>query len=202
MKKPLGIMTVLMGLMMLLLGLQDVHGYRRYNDGCQTCHGSFLSNSSEKPNNTWPDSKHDVHRQQMLDNVCDACHLDGDGNNPYLNQSNGTPNLPGIGCNGCHARYYPQLDTYIAAGLRQHHEDSGVTICAVCHGDDPPAWAERYPAAYYGKPTVNITGPCNTDGSENWTPDGLGLDNDGDLAYDTDDSNCQGPPRWQRRGRR
>lgn len=202
MQKTHLIMPVLMGVLMLLLGLRDLHAYWRYNDGCQTCHQAFTNNHSEKPGNTWPASKHNVHRNQMLDGVCDACHLDGDNDNPYLNMSNGTPDLPGIGCTGCHARYYPQLDDYVAAGLRMHHANSGITICGLCHPNDPPPWAERYPPAYHGQPTVNITGPCNVDGSENWTSDGLGLDNDGDLAYDTDDPSCQGPPRWQEPQRR
>jgi PKD repeat protein len=48
---------------------------------------------------------------------------------------------------------------------------------------------------------VNSKDPCNADGTEDWgtaspfdptTPDGLGLDNDGDLDYDGDDSDCVG----------
>ena len=41
--------------------------------------------------------------------------------------------------------------------------------------DNPP---------YYGKAGVNITNALNTDGKENYTSDGKGLDNDGDLLYD------------------
>jgi len=43
--------------------------------------------------------------------------------------------------------------------------------------DNPP---------YYGKAGVNITNALNTDGKENYTSDGLGLDNDGNGLYDQD----------------
>jgi hypothetical protein len=71
-------------------------GYERFKDGCDNCH-DFFDNTSWKPNNTWPDDKHSVHLNDMLDGVCDACHLSGDNRNPYLNQSNGTQHLPGLG---------------------------------------------------------------------------------------------------------
>jgi hypothetical protein len=172
----------------------DLVSYERYNDGCQSCHGAFTDDSSTKPNNTWPDSKHNVHRRDMLDSVCDACHLDGDDRNPYLKQSNGTVDLPGIGCVGCHGRYYENQMDYLGAGLRAHHWEAGVEFCGVCHAD-PAIHPETVKPEYYGKPTVNVHQPCNLDGSENWTPDGLGLDNDGDDNYDFDDLDCFGPPR-------
>ena len=169
--------------------------YERYNDGCNNCH-DFFSNTSLKPNNTWPDSKHNVHRHDMLDGVCDACHLTGDNRNPYLNQSNGTQHLPGLGCVGCHGRDYgPPIGT-VAMGLRRHHANSGITICGMCHNDDTRIYLETVSSPYYGLPTVNINESCNSDGWENWTSDGLGLDNDGDLTYDLDDADCVGPPHY------
>jgi len=169
--------------------------YNRYSAGCDNCHGNFLSNTSLKPNNTWPGTKHNVHRNNMLDGVCDACHLTGDNWDPYTYQSNGTANLPGVGCNGCHGRYYGPQIGYAGVGLRQHHANSGITVCSNCHTDDR-VFLETVLPPYYGQPTVNITESCNSDGSENWTPDGLGLDNDGDLAYDGDDPDCVGPPHY------
>lgn len=171
----------------------DLFAYQRYNDGCQKCHGAFTSDTSTKPNNTWPDSKHNVHRNEMLDGVCDACHLDGDQRNPYTNMSNGTNDLPPIGCLGCHGRWYEQRQQYTAAGLRRHHFEHGVDFCGFCHSDPVPL-SERVKPEYFGQPTVNVYHPCNLDGMENWTPDGLGLDNDGDDIYDMDDIDCYGPP--------
>ncbi|MFQ6103043.1 MAG: multiheme c-type cytochrome [Candidatus Glassbacteria bacterium] len=170
------------------------NAYNRYNDGCQSCHQAFTNDFSVKPNNTWPDSKHNVHRQQMLDNVCDACHLDGDGHNPYTWQSNGTQDLPGVGCIGCHGRDYGGNVEVSGIGLRAHHESAGVFICGMCHDDPVWPFQERVKPVYYGQPTVNVNESCNGDGSENWTPDGLGLDNDGDNIYDMDDGDCIGPP--------
>lgn len=43
---------------------------------------------------------------------------------------------------------------------------------------------------YYRGTDVNVFDPCNLDASETLTTDGLGLDNDGDLAYDTADPDC------------
>jgi hypothetical protein len=181
-------------LILATVTISDLIAYERYNDGCQDCHGAFTDDFSTKPNNTWPDDKHNVHRREMLDNVCDACHLDGDNRNPYLNQSNGTNDLVGIGCLGCHGRYYEDRAEYLGAGLRSHHWEAGVDFCGFCHSD-PLLLPETVKPEYYGKPTVNIKGTCNLYGSENWTPDGLGLDNDGDDNYDMDDLDCFGPPK-------
>jgi len=169
--------------------------YERFKDGCDNCH-DFFDTSSQIPNNAWPDTKHNVHRNEMLDGVCDACHLDGDNRNPYLNESNGTPNLPGLGCTGCHGRTYaPPIGT-AGIGLRRHHANSGIAVCGNCHNDDTRIYLETVSPPYYGLPTVNINESCNSDGMENWTSDGLGLDNDGDLARDLDDTDCVGPPHF------
>ena len=186
-------LTLTIGLALMILttiASKDLVAFQRYNDGCQSCHSAFTDNFSTKPNNTWPDSKHNVHRFDMLDGVCDACHLNGDNHNPFLNMSNGTNDLLPVGCVGCHGRYYGSSMADMGVGLREHHFNSGVTTCVSCHSDDPTPLSEMAMPEYYGKPTVNITFPCNFDGSENWTPDGLGLDNDGDLNYDGDDGGC------------
>jgi hypothetical protein len=97
-------------------------------------------------------------------------------------------------------------------GLRRAHAANGVTECAGCHLDgagNPPTDDDGLPSAegpeslamtqppYYdsaGGSFTNITGTCNTDGSEDSNindPDSLGLDNDGDGLYDGDDPDCQ-----------
>jgi hypothetical protein len=80
-------------------------------------------------------------------------------------------------------------------GLRLHHAnadvgtDNNMEVCADCHSDSAPPGEDTVPA-YYGGTNVNVFDPCNADDAENWTPDGLGLDNDGDLDYDAADSDC------------
>lgn len=186
------VVAVMLGVFFACSTLQ---AYERYNPGCSNCHGSFLSSSSIKPGNTWPDNKHNVHRSDMLDNECDACHSQGDGDNPFINMSDGTPDLPGIGCIGCHGRFYEGGLGYSGAGLQKHHASAGVTVCGMCH-DEVRTLPENGLPPYYGQPGVNVFESCNGDGSENWTSDGEGLDNDGDLAYDQDDPNCTAPPHW------
>lgn len=164
--------------------------YQKYTDGCQSCHGGFRSSSSsEKPGNTWPRNLHDRHRYDMLSgsSTCKACHVIN-GDNPNLNASGGVTGLPGYGCVGCHGRDYN--GTVSGVGLRLHHNAHGVTSCLGCHDSDPAPKAENVLPPYYGKTGVKITGSCNTDGTENWTSDGLGLDNDGDDTYDTNDTDC------------
>jgi len=195
MKTPRIVISAAMALTLTTFVIQgDLASFPRYNDGCQKCHGAFTDTFSTKADNIWPDTKHNVHRRDMLDSVCDACHLDGDDRNPFLNMSNGTVDLPGIGCLGCHGNYYENEAADLGAGLRAHHFAEGLTFCASCHFDDPPPLPERILPEYYGKPTVNVLDPCNQDGSENWTSDGEGLDNDGDLDYDGDDRDCADPP--------
>ena len=84
------------------------------------------------------------------------------------------------------------------AGLRQHHQNAGQTVCAGCHSDSNPAnytpVGEDVLPDYYANPGTNHpampTDSCNASGSENFVGTALGLDNDGDGAYDTADSDC------------
>ena len=165
--------------------VSDVRAYNRWDNGCTDCHSNFLDPNSTKPGNTWPSSKHNIHRSSMMNSLCGTCHVD-DGDNPLLDSSRGEPGLPGVSCLGCHE----------GVGLRLHHANANVgtdtnnEVCADCHSDSAPPGENTVPA-YYGGTDVNIFDPCNADGSENWTSDGLGLDNDGDLDYDAADSNCE-----------
>ncbi|HYQ48738.1 MAG TPA: hypothetical protein VEP69_06695, partial [Thermodesulfovibrionales bacterium] len=110
----------------------DSFAYGRYIDGCNSCHGSFLSTTVDKHGSTWPSNLHNVHRNSMLNGVCGACHLGSpSSNNAYTYQSSGAAGLPGLGCSGCHGNNYN--GTILGAGLRKHHAGAGVTECAGCH---------------------------------------------------------------------
>ena len=198
---------VLSGLVFLAalvwLGTPDnASAYARWGDGCTDCHGSFLNSTSTKPNNTWPSSKHNVHRRTIIsdtgEDYCGLCHV-SNGDDPLLNESRGETGFLAVGCMGCHG-VDPDPGTannlWWGAGLRLHHAnanvgtDNGGLSCVDCHDDDPAPLGEDAVPIYYGGTDINVLDPCNGDGSENWTPDGLGLDNDGDLDYDAADSDC------------
>lgn len=81
-------------------------------------------------------------------------------------------------------------------GLRRHHARSGVALCATCHASDAnvPPYAENVIDAglgrtthYYQRSDVSLHGkpvhPITNEDSANDT-DSVGLDNDGDRAYD------------------
>ncbi len=138
-----------------------------------------------------------------MDTECNLCHTSGDQRNPYIGSSNGTNDNIGYGCVGCHGRLEDagndELSAGLGAGLRQHHTNSGVTECQDCHWDADPAnytpVGEDVLPPYYGTVDTLADDPCNpiaqANINENWTlGDFEGLDNDGDLLYDTDDPDC------------
>ena len=194
---------VLVGLFSLVTllwigAVERADAYTRWGNGCTDCHSRFKDAASTKPGNAWLDDKHDVHRRQMMNSLCGTCHITN-GDDPLLNSSRGEPGLPGVSCMGCHG-VDPDPGTpnnsWWGSGLRLHHAnanvgtDNGGMLCVDCHDDDPAPLGENAVPIYYGGTDVNVFDPCNLDASENWTTDGLGLDNDGDLAYDGDDSDC------------
>ncbi len=171
--------------------------YDFWNAGCRDCHSSFTDSASVFPGNTWPANKHDVHRDTMLNGLCGACHVE-DGDDPAMNFSRGETGMPGKGCVGCHG-VDPTPGTpnnRWGAGLRLHHAnanvgpDNGGQVCADCHTSDPAPRPERTRPLYYGLVGVFVQDSCNADGTENWTSDLLGLDNDGDLLRDAADLDC------------
>jgi hypothetical protein len=182
----------------LLLFSDQAMAYERYkNDlkqpgsNCSACHGDFDGPVSTK-GTIFPDNdKHEMHRtwQDGMFTACDLCHTSGDGRNAYIGSSDGTTSTPGLGCSGCHGRDYGGTTGVIGAGLRAHHAINGVTTCAngSCHTADPVPLPENVPPPYYGSPYTLAYDSCNTapDYLENWSiGDQLGLDNDGDNAYD------------------
>ncbi len=168
--------------------------FPRYNDGCQNCHGAFTGPVSPRGTVFPQDSKHEMHRNaNYMATNCNLCHSDGDNRNPFTGFSNGTANVPGVGCTGCHGRDYGGTIGSSGVGLRAHHAQAGVTLCAGCHPNDPEPLPESVPPVYYGSPDTNCDDPCNLgpDHLENWSiGDTLGLDNDGDGVYDDADSDC------------
>lgn len=154
---------------------------------CSECHGGFWDDTSTKGSVFPSDSKHEMH--QAFITGCTLCHFSsGPKANPYIGESGGTDDNPGIGCIGCHTAF----------GLRAHHAANGITSCAGCHPDDGTPSAEGSTPPYYGTVDTLADNACNlamvANTNENWTiGDFIGLDNDGDNLYDLADFDC-GPP--------
>ncbi len=179
-------------------------GYPRYRDGCQNCHGEFEDGTSPRGTIFPHNDKHKMHRdRRYMATDCNLCHSDADRDgdddddrNPFLGFSNGTDNVPGVGCTGCHGRDYGGTIGSSGVGLRRHHFQAGITLCAGCHFNDPEPLPESVPPVYYGSPDTRVEDPCNhgPEYPENWSVgDTLGLDNDGDGIYDEADSDCRPP---------
>ena len=120
-----------------------------------------------------------------------------------LGSSTGSEPLPGLGCVGCHGRTedagHDTVSAGLGAGLRQHHTNAGISICAGCHTDADrknykPVGEDVFPPYYAagGDVFVNLPAdPCNRDGEEDYAGGPNGLDNDGDGKYDVRDSDCK-----------
>lgn len=151
---------------------------------------------------------HDIHRHVMLDKFggsrCNVCHTRPPGFYPvHIDSSTGGTGLEPISCMGCHGRDQDEGHDSISdghgAGLRQHHVNSGVTICKACHADANPAnytpVGEDVLPSYYAAAAPDFpnrpTDPCNQKGDEDYAGGPKGLDNDGDGRYDMSDYDCQ-----------
>ncbi|MBE0568338.1 MAG: putative Ig domain-containing protein, partial [Deltaproteobacteria bacterium] len=165
----------------------DSHAYSDYASGCDSCHGSFTGSTSPKGTNFGAaGNKHDMHRNSsFMGTACGLCHTTN-GDSGSMTTSRGETGVAGRGCTGCHN----------AAGLRNHHRTTGASTCS-CHGSAiEAAPAESTPPLYYGTSATRANNTCNAvaqaNVNENWSSgDFLGLDNDGDNLYDTNDPNCQ-----------
>jgi hypothetical protein len=180
-------------------------------DGCYQCHGwNNDANPVAGTDDTSPfrnggfdgrQELHDLHQDQIT-GTCGLCHI-SPGDVGFTATSG---DAAGQGCRGCHGvDPNPQgPDNFEwGAGLRLHHANAGAPadldgdFCVDCHDSDPLPPPEDSVPVYYLRADVNAKDPCNADGTEDWgsagaptTPDGQGLDNDGDLDYDGDDSDC------------
>jgi len=80
---------------------------------------------------------------------------------------------------------------HVGPGLREHHNNNGVTVCYDCHTFEIPA-PENVSPPYYGTADTRVQNPGNTvlaaNTNENWSiGDFIGLDNDGNNLYDAAD---------------
>lgn len=137
-------------------------------DGCRTCHPTFQGGFGNQ--------LHDMHLEMLPGNNCGLCHTNVP-DIPDVNESS-----DGISCIGCH----------VSPGLWEHHLNEGIS-CAPCHTTWPTPDPESTLPPNYTRADVSLTNPCETDranGGEDYSGDGEGLDNDGDLLYDFDDPDC------------
>lgn len=197
---------------LVLVAFSSAQAYQRYkadpsqdppaSGNCSTCHGNFTDATSPKGTVFPSDNKHVMHNgSQLMNTECNLCHTSGDNRNPFIGSSDGTNDNTGRGCVGCHGREEDAGNDFTSpgrgAGLRQHHFVAGTELCAGCHTDANPASytpvGEDVMPQYYGTVDTNADDPCNplaqADVNENWSDDTdyIGLDNDGDDLYDTDD---------------
>jgi cysteine-rich repeat protein len=170
--------------------------------GCSLCHGDFRASNYISPadGQNWG-NLHNLHRNTMLAGDCNTCH--GSSFFPVLiDSSNGGTGFEAISCMGCHGRTEDiggdGLSAGRGAGLRQHHNNSGVTVCGICHTDaNPlnytPVGEDVRPPYYFTPDGVHPnkpTDPCSPNGGEDFAGFLNGLDNDGDLVRDTSDPDC------------
>jgi hypothetical protein len=172
---------------------------------CRECHGDFRDNNYISPvdGENWGDL-HDVHREDMLNDDCDVCHLDGGRFPVLLDDSAGGTGFQSVGCVGCHGIDPGNGEPDWGAGLRLHHTNAGVRpdrnneTCVDCHGTLPVPQPEDVLPVYYFTPDAahpnKPTDPCNPapDHPESFAGLVLGTDNDGDLFYDSADPDCGG----------
>jgi hypothetical protein len=200
----------------------DASAFQFYSDatndqgGCAQCHTGFRDNNnylSLAEGMSWGDSLHNVHLNNTnitsVGGGCDNCHggvgTAGRTVNPGSSAA-AADSVNAIACVGCHGRLedannvIPSNGSGYGAGLRQHHFINGVGVCEGCHGDSNPAVftpvGEDTMPPWYGSVTNDNTAtnlePCNAAGEEQLAGDTIGLDNDGDNAYDTADPDCAG----------
>jgi hypothetical protein len=193
----------------LMTGASEALAYSTYStDGstgnCATCHGDFLAAPYAGPpgGTGWTGELHNTH-QDMVSRECKTCHNSAGRPGVFLESSTGAPGLAAISCVGCHGREEDMGNDSVSlgrgAGLRQHHQNAGQTVCSGCHDDADPAnytpVGEDVLPNYYANPATTDhpdmpTDSCNPAGTENFAGTAIGLDNDGDGVYDTADTTC------------
>lgn len=203
-----GFALAVLGCTLLLCFAMRARAYPQYSEdreftNCGFCHGPFRAPtySEQDGEAVWPDGLHDTHRYAMLDGDCETCHGQGPRFPVMTAASSGGAGLSPISCVGCHGRAQDgtgQGTRGYGAGLRQHHWNSGVPLCADCHSDAIPAnktvVGEHVLPPYYANPGTghNIsTSAC--DATEDYAGDAGGLDNDGDDLYEASDPSCLNP---------
>jgi hypothetical protein len=169
---------ILSGMVLLVgiaVGLRNAEAYPNYagSPACSSCHPTFLNDKGSRG------PLHDLHVSAMT-GTCTLCHVKSGDNPPLAN------------CAGCH----------VGPGLRLHHENAGAPpdanglICSDCHTTDPKPAPENIAPPYYSRTDVTVKEPCQAQPAppgEDFNGDLVGLDNDGDLLYDTQDPDCTPP---------
>jgi len=163
----------LCALALLAFSSTDAVAWGTFEGGGAGCHSTFKAYGA-------------LHADHIsLAGSCSVCHeVTGDDPSIGLSQAGDR------GCVGCHGRLEDagndSASEGLGAGLRQHHQRSGVTSCGMCHSDGRPAnytpVGEDVMPPFYGV----IAGITPTD------PATDGIDNDGDGLYDGDDPDISG----------
>jgi parallel beta-helix repeat protein len=206
----------LLAALVLVSCVARVEAYPQYDAstcGQLSCHPNYFDDQSSP---TPFGSLHVAHLTKFGITSCGLCHqnVNGGDGSPVLTYWS----AEGYGCAGCHGMEYGQtIPTGLglshegapkatAYGLRLKHKlafdaASEPDVCSTCHfpgstitGDPDPAPAihpETYYPPYYGRPTDNLTNPCDSS-QESWEGTPPGLDNDGNGVADMDDSACMG----------
>ncbi len=168
---------------------------------CADCHGDFRQAGyvSFKDGTAWGTNLHDGHRRDMLSGDCNTCHQASGRFPVILDSSIGGTGFQPIACMGCHGRIEDaggdDLSGGLGRGLRQHHQNAGVTLCSGCHADaaGPAGVGENVaPPYYFAGDTAHPNKPtdaCDANGTES-VFGATGLDNDGDLLDDAADADC------------
>ena len=120
---------------------------------CWTCHPTFSGRGD----------LHDLHQggSDPVTGNCNLCHTGSGRDNPLTMWSTGDAG-DGLGCAGCHGRDYGDnieanyrgfgisgMAKNSAYGLRLHHANSGIAVCATCHDDgatNPPTVDDGTPS--------------------------------------------------------
>jgi len=188
----------------------DQYSANRDDTNCRKCHGDFRSTGyvSKVDGQTWANSLHNAHRTTMLSSDCEVCHFTARFPVYLGKATGGTGAYQGekFSCSGCHGRAAdgsgsPTIPSEgFGAGLRQRHFRGGVTECVNCHFDSDPATTtvarENVLPPYYDNRDASHSAqpndPCNPSPAfvENVEGSTLGLDNDGNGAFDMNDSAC------------
>ena len=196
----------------LLFWAFNAQAYQFYSEdigttgGCAQCHGAFSSGRYTSPadGSDWGTHLHTGHLNGTnIGSNCNNCHFGTKTSGWQVNLSSSYVAADGdnaISCSGCHGRLEDAGNGGYGVGLRLHHINAGVPAdsngqkCNSCHNDSAPVGEDVMPP-WYGSITNTVTGttlnPCNVNGPENFAGTAQGNDNDGDLAYDSADSDCE-----------
>ncbi len=174
---------------------------------CRFCHGDFRDTyTSLSDGQVWGEI-HDLHRDDMLNNDCFACHINGAVFPVEIGASDGGTGLAPYGCVGCHGRAEDGNGTGtqgFGLAMQRRHEilnvgvDQNGLTCVACHTDalTRTPVGENVLPPYYANPGTNHpdmpTDPCNPPPVQDEDFAGIteGIDNDGDLVADQSDLDC------------